>query len=181
MTLFADSQQKASNPSAFQAGVPTQNLLDGYTSAAQAATDLLVASGCYYGDVNGVDTTVQQTTASVGANLFAGVVLRTNSNAMPFSQSLQGFSATIPAGFSNAEFLTRGSVPVYITLANEAGNVPSLGSAVYCMLDGTFQTQKVAGVAPVGGTLTNFRVRQVPAGWTAGAIVVITNTQNVGA
>jgi len=146
MTLFADSQQKASNPSAFQAGVPTQNLLDGYTSAAQAATDLLVASGCYYGDVNGVDTTVQQTTASVGANLFAGVVLRTNSNAMPFSQSLQGFSAKIPA-----------------------------------VLDGTFQTQTVAGVAPVGGTLTNFRVRQVPTGWTAGAIVVITNTQNVGA
>lgn len=179
MTLFANSQQKAINPSAFQAGVPVQALLDGYTSAGQAETDLLVASACFYSEINGVATTVKQTNA--GSNLFAGVVLRSNSNAMPFSQSLPGFSPTIPAGFTNAEFLTRGTIPVYVALANETGGLPLLGSAVWAMNDGTFQTQEVGGTAITNGTLTNFRVRQVPTGWTAGAIVVITNSQNVGA
>jgi hypothetical protein len=49
------------------------------------------------------------------------------------------------------------------------------------MNNGTFQTQEVGGTAITNGTLTNFRVKQVPTGWTAGAIVVITNSQNVGA
>lgn len=177
MTLYASSQKTASNPSAFTAGVPTQALLDGYTTTAQAATDLLVAQPCFYVDINGVDTTVQQTRTT---NLFAGVVLRTNATSMPFSTSRQGFSATIPLG-ADVSFLTRGSVPVYIASANESGSVPLLGSAVYAMNDGTFQTQTVGGSAPANSVLTNFRVKQVPTGWTAGAIVVITNTQNVGA
>lgn len=177
MTLYASSQKTASNPSAFTAGVPTQASLDGYTTTAQAATDLLVAQPCFYVDINGVDTTVQQTSSS---NLFAGVVLRTNATNMPFSTSRQGFSATIPLG-SDVSFLTRGSVPAYIILANESGSVPLLGSAVWAMNNGTFQTQTVGGSAVSGGVLTNFRVKQVPSGWSVGGIVVITNTQNVGA
>lgn len=177
MALYANSQQVASNPSAYQAGVPTQSLLDGYTSAAQAITDLAVASPCFYVDINGVDTTVQQTNA--GTNLFAGVVIRSNANSMPASQSAQGFSPTIPAG-QNVLILTRGSIPVYIAVANEAGAIPLPGSAIIAMPNGTFQTQTVGGTVPSGGTVTNFRVRQVPSGWTAGGIVVITNTQNVG-
>ena len=207
MTLYASSQQVASNPAAFQIGVPTQNLLDGYTSSAQATTDLTVGSGCFYVDINGVDTTVKQTNS--GTNPFAGIVVRSNANAMPFSQSLPGFSATIPAGTSNALILSRGSIPVNIAIANESGSVPLVGSQVVAMADGTFQTQinpyythihdagtyaapgtagPVTGSSgaptvqlPSGGVLTNFRVRQVPSGWTTGGLVVITNTQNAGA
>jgi len=61
MSLYASSQKTASNPSQYQQGVPTQAFLDGDTSGAQAITDIIVGSACFFVDQNGADTTVQQT------------------------------------------------------------------------------------------------------------------------
>ena len=179
MTAYAAGQQTASNPVQFQVGVPIGPLLDGYAFGAQCSTDVLVGSGCFYVDTFGVDTTIAQ--SSVTPALFAGIVLRSNANPMPFSASYAGFSTTISAGLE-ASVCTRASIPVLIAVANEGGGVPLIGSAVYCMIaDGTFQSQTVGGAAPAGGVLTNFRVKTVLAGWSSAAPVLITNIQNVGA
>lgn len=180
MTVYASGQQVASNPATLQAGVPTQVLLEGYSFGAQAVTDLACGSACFFVDQNGVDTTVQQTSAGASTNPFAGIVLRSNANSMPFSASLQGFSNSIPTGQS-ASVLTRTSVAVPIAAANE-GASPVVGSAVWAILaSGLLQTQAVGGSAVAGGVLTNFRVKRVPSGWSAGGLVEITNVQNVGA
>lgn len=178
MTTYASSQQLASNPVLYEVGVPFGPLLLGYTFGAQAATDVVVGLPCFYVDRSGVDTTVQATVTA--SQIFAGVVLRSNANPMPFSASLQGFSTTISAGFE-AQVQVRGSVPVPIALANESGSVPLPGSAVYAMNNGTFETQTVGGSAPASSQITNFRVAIVPSGWSAGGTVVITNILNVGA
>lgn len=180
MTAYSAGQQVAANPNTFQVSVAIGPLLDGYAIGAQCATDVIVGSAAFYVDTFGVDTTIAQT--SVTPALFAGVVLRSNANPMPFSQSYPGFSSTISAGVE-AAVLVRASVPVLIAVANEGGGVPLIGSAVYAMYaTGLFETQTVGGSAPSGGVLTNFRVKTVPAGWVANVTpVVITNTQNVGA
>lgn len=179
MTVYAAGQRVASNPAQLINGVPTIPLIDGDTLGVQLATDCLVASAVFYVDTNGADTTVAQTTTTPA--LFAGVLRRSNSQNMPFGDSLAGFSPTISAG-SNASVIVRSTVPVAIAAANESGSVPLIGSAVYAMTaTGLFQTQTVGGSAPSGGVLTNFRVFRVPAGWSAGATVVISNKQSVGA
>lgn len=179
MTAYAAGQQTASNPSTFQIGVPTQILLEGYTFGAQSASDVIVGTACFYVDQNGEDTTVQQTSAGA-ANPFSGIVMRSNANPMSFGSSLPGFSTTISVG-QDVTVLTRSSIPVSISVANE-GASPLVGSAVWAMLaTGLFQTQSVGGAAVVGGVLTNFRVKKVYGTWAANGPVEITNTQNVGA
>lgn len=177
MSLYASSQRVAVNPSAFQLGVPTQALLDGYTTGAQAITDINIGSACFYVDLNGVDSTVQQT--QTAGTILAGVAIRSNANAMSFAQSEFGYSSVLPQG-AGISILTRGSIAVSIAVANEAGSIPLRGSIVYAMPNGTWQTQSVGGTAPATGIATNFRVRQVQSGWTVDGIVVITNQQNVG-
>lgn len=178
MTAYASGQQTASNPATYQAGVPVGALLLGYSFGAQAASDLTCGGPAYFADQLGPDTTVQATVTA--SNKFAGIVMRSNANPMPFSASYPGYSNTISLGLE-AEILTRASVPVPIALANESGSVPLIGSILYAMNDGTFQTQTVGGSAPGSSQATNFRVRIVPSGWTTGALVVVTNIQNVGA
>ena len=178
MSVFASGQKTAANPSIFQSGVPTNTLWQGYSFGAQAISDLVVGGPAFYVDRLGPDTTVQATVTA--AQKFAGVVMRSNASPMPFADSVLGWSATIPLG-TEAQILTRASVPVPVASANEAGSVPLVGSMLYAIDDGTFQTQTVAGAAPATSQATNFRVKTVPAGWTAGAIVEVTNIQNVGA
>jgi hypothetical protein len=178
MTAYAAGQQSASNPVQFQVGVPIGPMLDGYAIGAQCSTDVLVGSACFYVDTFGADTTIAQTSATDA--LFAGIVMRSNANPMPFSASYAGFSSTISAGLE-ATVCLRTSIPVLIAVANE-GAAPLIGSAVYAMSGtGLWETQTVAGSAPVGGVLTNFRVMRVPAGWTTASPVLISNIQNVGA
>lgn len=178
MTAFASGQQTASNPAVYQTGVPVGVLLQGYTFGAQAATDLTVGGPSFYVDQLGPDTTVQATVTS--SNIFAGIVMRSNANPMPFSASYPGFSSTISLGVE-AQIITRGTVPVAIASANEGGAVPLPGSILYAMNSGTFQTQTVGGSAPASSQATNYRVKVVPSGWSAGGLVVVTNIQNVGA
>ncbi len=174
MATYASFQQVARNPSPWQAGVPTQVLLDGYTFASQAFTDLIVGGAAFF---TATGEMVQQTVAGI----FAGIVMRSNDIPMSYAASPFGFSNTVPAT-SRVQLITRGSVPVPVALANEAGSVPLIGSALYVMTaTGLFQTQTVGGTAPVGGVITNFRVKRVAPGWSAGGLVEVTNTQNVGA
>lgn len=178
MTVFASGQQTASNPAVYQIGVPVGVLLQGYTFGAQAATDLVVGGPAFYADQLGPDTTVQATVTA--SNVFAGIVMRSNAGAMPFSASYPGFSSTIPLG-NQAQIITRGTVPVAIASANESGSVPLVGSILYAMNAGTFQTQTVGGSAPGSAQASNYRVKYVPSTWSAGGLVVVTNIQNVGA
>jgi hypothetical protein len=178
MALSAGIQKQAANPNKFQAGVPTGALLDGATFGAQAITDIIIGSGCFISDNDGLDTTVTQT--RIATNPFAGVALRSNESTISFADARAGFGNVVPEG-QNVSVLTRGSVPVALAIALESGGLPLAGSVVYAMPDGTFQSQTLGGVAPVGGSETNFRVKQVPAGWVVNALIVITNTQNVGA
>lgn len=181
MVAYAQGQKLAANPSALQAGVPTQILLEGYSFGAQAVSDLTIGTACFLVDQNGYDTTVQQTSAGATTNPFAGITIRANAVPMPFSASRQGFSNVIAAGLETA-VQTRGSVAVPIAAANESGSVPLVGSAVWVILaTGLLQTQSVGGSAVSGGVITNFRVKRVPSGWSSGALIEITNTQNVGA
>lgn len=178
MTDFANFQQVASNPAVYQVGVPVGPMLAGYSFGAQAASDLVVGKPAFYVDQLGPDTTVQATVTA--GQKFAGVVIRSNANPMPFSVSLQGYSTTIAAGLE-AEIGTRLTVPVLVASANESGSVPLQGSILYAMNDGTFQTQTVGGAAPSNSQASNFRVKVVPSGWSAGGYVVVSNIQNVGA
>ena len=115
------------------------------------------------------------------SQLFTGIVLRSNTAGMAWSDVLQGYSQQVAAG-KTVQLLTRGTVPVYISSASDAGGVPLPGSIVYVIpTTGLFVTQTVGGTAPVGGVPTNFRVQIVPSGWSANGLVVITNNQNVGA
>lgn len=178
MTAYASGQQTASNPATFQIGVPVGVLLQGYSFGAQAAVDLTVGGPAFYSDQLGPDTTVIATVTA--GEKFAGIVMRSNANPMPFSASLPGYSSTISAGVE-AQILTRATVPVAVASANEGGSVPLVGSILYAMNNGTFQTQTVGGSAPSNSQATNYRVKIVPSGWSAGGLVVVTNIQNVGA
>lgn len=178
MTAYASGQQTAANPAVYQIGVPVGVLLQGYAFGAQAATDLVVGGPAFYVDQLGVDTTVQATVTA--SQIFAGIVMRSNANPMPFSASYPGFSSTISLG-QEAEILTRVTVPVAVASASEGGSVPLPGSILYASNAGTFITQTVGGSAPASSQATNYRVKVVPAGWSAGGLVVVTNIQNVGA
>lgn len=179
MAIYAGFQQQATNPNLYQIGVPTGALLDGATYGAQAVTEITVGSACYLVDNNaGLDTTVAQT--KTGTQKFAGIVVRSQATSISWDQSQYGFGNKIPSG-QNVSILTRGSIPILLALANEAGNYPLDDSVIYAMPDGTFQSQSFGGTAPVNGNITNFRIKQVPAGWVANGIVLVTNTQNVGA
>lgn len=178
MTVFSSGQQTASNPANFQIGVPVGVLLQGYTFAAQAATDLVVGGPSFYVDQLGMDTTVQATVTA--SNIFAGIVMRSNANPMPFSASYPGFSSTLSLGLE-AQIITRGTVPIAVASASESGSVPLPGSIVYASNAGTFITQTVGGSAPASSQPTNYRVKIVPSGWSTGGLVVVTNIQNVGA
>ncbi len=178
MTAFASGQKTASNPALYQNGVPIGPLLNGYAFGAQAATDLVVAGPAFYVDQLGPDTTVQATVTA--GQKFAGIVMRSNANAMPFADSYAGYSATIPLG-AEAQILTRVTVQVNVASASESGSVPLPGSILYAANAGTFITQTVGGSAPASSQATNFRVLSVPAGWAANGPVIVTNIQQVGA
>ena len=179
MAIYASFQKQATNPNLYQIGVPTGILLDGATYGAQAVTDIIVGSACYLVDNNaGLNTTVTQ--IKTGTQQVAGVVVRSQSTSISWNQAQYGFGNIIPRG-QNVTILTRGSIPVLLALALDAGNYPLAGSAIYAMPDGTWQSQIVGAVAPINGNITNFRIKQVPTGWVANSIVLITNTQNIGA
>jgi len=171
MANFATFQKTAANPDPWQAGVPTGPMLPGYAIGAQVATAVYVAQPCFY---LGVNTNGPSTVVSFvkGPNdSFAGVVMRSNANAMAFSDTIAGYSMTIPDG-QGCEVQIQGSVPVPIAVANE-GASPLVGSYVYATDAGAWQTQTPSGTAPTNSTLTRFRVSAVKPGWTAGGLVEI--------
>jgi len=179
MANVAGFQTQASNPVNFQIGVPVRGMIQGDTLGAVAIEDVRVGSAVFIDNFNPeLNVSIRQT--NTGTLQFAGVVTRSNTTSD--SQFYQlGYSNIIPAG-QEAQILQRGSIPVVIALANEAGAVPKAGSVVWAMNDGTFQTQ-VLGTAVSGGQLTNLRVMQLGTGtYVAGQTpVVITNVQNMGA
>lgn len=174
----AGFQTQASNPVNFQVGVPTRGMIQGDTIGGVAFTDMPIAKAAFFVNFNpALNNSVQATNS--GGLQFAGVTLRSNSNADTQFYT-QGYSQIVPAG-QNVQILERGSVPVYIAVANEAGGIPLAGSVVWAMNDGSFQTQ-VFGTNVANGYPTNFRVQQVQSGAYVAAQtpVVITNNQNMG-
>jgi hypothetical protein len=176
MVLYAGGQQTAANPNALQLGVPTQVLLDGYTFGAQNSTDVVIGAACFF---SATDDSVQAPSGSFGP--FAGIVLRDNANAMPFGNSILGFSTTIAAG-TQISVITRGSVGVIISAALSTLGTPVRGDIIYVVTaTGLFNSVGAGGTPAGGSVVTNFRVGKVLLGWTNAAVVGITNTQNVGA
>lgn len=177
MAVYAGVQKTAANPSAFLQGVTTQTLLDNYTFGAIAATDLTVGKACFYVS-DAADNAVQALGTSGGP--FAGVVRRSNANAMAFSDSLLGYSLTIPAG-QEASVITRGSVAVPVAAALSTLGSPVRGDFIYVVTaTGAFNSVGTGGTPASGSVKTNFVVGKVTS-WTANAVIEITNTQNVGA
>lgn len=177
MSVFAGVQQSASNPIPFLQGVTTQILLDGYTFGAIAFTDLIAGKACFY--VSTSDNAVQALGTSAGP--FAGVVRRSNANAMAFSDSLLGYSLTIPKG-QEASVITRGSVAVPIAAALSTLGSPVRGDFIYVVTaTGEFNSVGTGGTPAGGSVKTNFVVGKVIGTWSANAVVEITNTQNTGA
>lgn len=177
--INAGGQQVAQNPNYWQPGVPTMDLLDGYTKALTCSTDLKIAHPCFK---NPATNQLQQTKTS--GCMFYGIVRRANTNVLKLVDSNVGFSEVIAAN-QTPSVIVRATVPVYVALANESGAYPLLGSMLYAMDDGTFETQTVGGTAPANSTPTNFRVSSTGAEfgqtWTAGGLIEVTNIQNVGA
>lgn len=184
MANVAGFQTQAQNSAFVQLGVPVSDLLDGYTSAGVATATMTVAGAAFSADTNPVLNASFSPTSTASATNFAGIVLRSNANGMGANGSLNaGYDGTIPAG-RNVTVITRGSVPVVITTASEAGGAPIIGSIVYVNpTTGAFYTQIVGGTAPANTVATNFRVLvSATAGYTAGVTpVIISNIQNVGA
>lgn len=175
MAIYASGQQIASNPVALVQGVPTQVLLDGDTFGAQAGADLTVGKACFY------STTDQNVVFAIGTSNgpFAGIVRRSNANAMSFAESALGYSVVVQAG-QTASVITRGSVAVVMSGVSSTAAFPARGDAVYTLTaTGALFAVGAGGSAPGSSVLTNFKVGQVPAGWTAGSVLEITNTQNV--
>lgn len=178
MANVADFQNTMGNPLGYAVGVPTVILLDGYTQAAVATVDINVGAAVFITDITQFN---QSAAASGTAVQFAGIALRSNTSGLPWGSVPAGF-ANVIAAKANVQIMTRGSVPINIAVANESGSVPLKDSIVYAKLsDGTWQTQTVGGSAPSGCVATNFRVKQIYSGWTAGGPVEVTNIQNVGA
>lgn len=174
MANYASGQQVAANPSALQAGVPTQVLLDGYSFGAQAGTDLTVGKACFY------STTDNNVVFAIGTSNgpFAGVVRRSNANPMSYTDSPFGFSVVIQAGQA-ASVMTRGSVGVPIAAALSTLASPVRGDFIYVVTaTGEFNSVGAGGVPAIGSVKTNFVVGRVLPGWSAGGVVEITNTQN---
>lgn len=177
MAVFAGVQQTASNPVSFLQGVTTKISLDGDTFGAVAFTDLIVGDACFY--VKTGDNAVQAN--GVGVGPFAGVVRRSNANAMAFADSLLGYSLTIPKG-QNVSVLTRGSIAVPIVAALSTLGSPVRGDFVYVNpTNATFSSVGTGGAPIVGSVKTNFVIGNVIGTWSSDALVEITNTQNVGA
>lgn len=176
---IAGFQSNAMNPVNFQIGVMTRGAIMGETIGLIALEDMTVGAAAFIVDYNPVLNASGQMT-NTGTLQFAGVTTRSNTTSSAQFYS-QGYSNVIPAG-QEAQVMQRGSIPVLIAVANEAGGVPKVGSVVWAMNNGTFQTQ-VAGTAVAGGVLTNLRVMQLSTGtYVANSTpVVITNTQNMGA
>jgi hypothetical protein len=177
MAIYASGQQIASNPAQLAQGVPTQILLDGYTFGAQAGVDLTVGKACFY------SLTDQNVVFALGTSNgpFAGIVRRSNASAMSFGESPLGYSITVPAG-QEVSVVTRGSITVLIGAFVSGGSAPVRGDVIYTATStGALVSVAPGSSAPGGTVVTNFRVGQVPSGWTLGTLLEITNTQNVGA
>jgi hypothetical protein len=176
MAVYASGQQIASNPAELAQGVPTQILLDGYTFGAQAGADLTVGKACFYSLTD--NNVVFPLGTSNGP--FAGIVRRSNANAMSFGESPLGYSMTVPAG-QEASVLTRGSISAVLSAFVSGGSAPARGDAIYTVTaTGAFVSVAPGSSAPGGTVATNFRVGKVPSGWALGVVVEMTNTQNVG-
>jgi acyl CoA:acetate/3-ketoacid CoA transferase beta subunit len=68
-----------------------------------------------------------------------------------------------------------GDTAIYLAKANESGAYPLVGSSIYAMNDGTFQSQIPSAAGPAWGILTQFKVKSIPTGgWTAGGYIVVT-------
>ncbi len=179
MGLYADFQNTMSNPEQWTLGVPTVDLLDGYTYNGVAVAALTVGGAAFISDQ--ADTSTSLKPIAAGTETFGGIILRSNQSGMQWSDVTQGYSQTIGIG-KPAQVMTRGSVPIYISAANEVGGVPLKDSIVYVIkATGLFVTQSVGGTAPSDSQVTNFRVKRVKSGWTTAALVEVTNIQNVGA
>lgn len=174
MAVYAGVQQTASNPVSFLQGVTTQISLDGYTFGAIAGADLTAGKACFY------STTDPDVVFAVGTSNgpFAGVVRRSNANAMAFSDSLLGYSLTIPTG-QEASVITRGSVAVPIAAALSTLGSPVRGDFIYVVTaTGAFNSVGTGGTPAGGSVKTNFVVGRVLGTWSSNAVVEITNTQN---
>lgn len=179
MGNIAGFQSSAMNPVNFQIGVMTRGAIMGETIGLVALEDMVVGAAAFVEDYNPVLNASGRMTNTGGTLQFAGVITRSNTtSSSQFYQ--QGYSNIIPAG-QEAQVMQRGSIPVLIAVANEAGGIPKKGSVVWAMNDGTFQTQ-LPGTAVSGGVATNLRVMQLSTGtYVANSTpVVITNTQNMG-
>lgn len=183
MANYASLQTTASNPAVYQLGVPVQALVPSYTTSAICADPnaintplgIEIGSPVYAGS----NLAPNFDTVQPDGSTFLGIALRSNTQgSIDFYTS--GYSQIIPAG-ANVEILQRGSVPVVLNQST----APTIGQTVYVKSPagsggGDFQT---GATQPTGYIATNFRVSAIASGtFTQNVtLVVITNTQNVGA
>ena len=173
----AGFQTTAMNPVNYQIGVPVRGMIQGDTFGVVALTDLTIGSAVFISDINPVLNASGSQANTGGLLQFGGVCTRSNTTASGQFYT-QGYSNVIPAG-QEAQLLQRGSIPVLIAVANEAGGIPKKGSVVWAMNDGTFQTQ-VSGTVVANGVATNLRVFTFSGTFVANSTpVVITNVQNM--
>lgn len=178
MPNIAGFQKTADNPNNFQIGVMVRGAIMGETIGVVAIEDIVVGSAVFIADYNPVLNISGGMTNTGGALQFGGVATRANTTASGQFYT-QGYSNIIPAG-QEAQVMQRGTIPVLIAVANEAGGAPKAGSVVWAMNNGTFQTQ-VPGTAVAGGVATNLRVMRYSGTFVANSTpVVITNVQNMG-
>lgn len=96
------------------------------------------------------------------------------------ASSFIGFSNIISQG-QIASILTRGSVPIKLALAQEAGGLPKVGSVIWVLFNGDIWSQAPGLAIPSSFCVeTNFRILRVYDNWGPGGAVEISNTQNVG-
>lgn len=179
MTIYAGFQRQAMNPVTCLLGVMTKGAIMGDTIGVVCLEPVEVAKPMFIVDYNPDLNVSGQGTNPDGSLQFAGVVTRSNTTSSETFYTL-GYSRTIPKG-ETAQVMQRGTIPVIITKANEAGAVPKINSVVWAMNDGTFQTQ-VSGTAVANGQATNLRVQRLgTTPFVAGQTpVIITNVQNMG-
>ncbi len=113
----------------------------------------------------------QFTQSSTTGQFFAGVVEQNLLNILTLP--LSPFS--ISPG-TNFYVVTSGDVAIYLAKANENESLPLVGSIIYAMNDGTFQSQIPTKSAPLGSLYTPFKVKSIPLlGWSPGEYIIVSS------
>lgn len=182
MVNYAGMQKTAQNSAILTLGLVTQALRDGDTSGYVAINNIGIGAPAFLYDIN-APINASVSAASTGATQpFVGVVYRGQQTAS-IDFYTQGYSNQIQAGL-RVEVLTRGTIAVNVTQQGATAVSPAFGDIVFVLPTGVFFTAPTAGgTLPAGAVQTNFRVVQVPAGFSVPVtpfLIVISNRQNVG-